>query len=227
MVMKAIGGRGRYRPYLPRRRRSCSRGRDPGWHGARHRDGEPARRLPRRPVPRHRSRWQVSPLAIGLSLAVGLGLTAMASLPALWRAARVPVREALETAGIEADGTGGLDRAVARVRFLPRLSRFGLRSRSPQGPEPGDRSSGRLRRRHRRCLRRGQSHDARDQRADRETRGRRHHRLRRHLVRRPPTPGRGRPRGDAQRRRRRRGSALRPEPRRGRRHRNLGVGTAG
>ncbi len=73
--------------------------------------------------------WQVSPLAIGLSVAVGLGVTALASLPALWRAARVPVREALETAGIEARyGTARLDRAVARARFLPRLARFGVRN---------------------------------------------------------------------------------------------------
>ncbi len=73
--------------------------------------------------------WQVSPLAIGLSLAVGIGVTALASLPALWRAARVPVREALESAGIEARfGTGRIDRVVARARFLPRSARLGLRN---------------------------------------------------------------------------------------------------
>ncbi|HXH97286.1 MAG TPA: FtsX-like permease family protein, partial [Gaiellaceae bacterium] len=74
-------------------------------------------------------RWQVSLLAIGLSVAVGLGVTALASLPALWRAARVPVREALESAGIEARyGTARIDRAVAGARFLPPLARFGLRN---------------------------------------------------------------------------------------------------
>ena len=73
--------------------------------------------------------WQVSPLAVGLSLAVGLGVTALASLPALWRAARVPVREALETAGIEARyGAVRLDRALARARFLPRPAQYGLRN---------------------------------------------------------------------------------------------------
>jgi putative ABC transport system permease protein len=74
-------------------------------------------------------RWQVSLLAVGLSLAVGLGVTALASLPALWRAARVPVRDALESAGIEARyGAARIDRAVARARFLPPLTRFGLRN---------------------------------------------------------------------------------------------------
>jgi putative ABC transport system permease protein len=73
--------------------------------------------------------WRISPLAVGLSLAVGLGVTALASVPALWRAARLPVREALESAGIEARyGTGGIDRAVARTPFLPRLTRLGLRN---------------------------------------------------------------------------------------------------
>ncbi len=155
--------------------------------------------------------WQVSPLAVGLSLAVGLGVTAIASVPALWRAARVPVREALETAGIEARyGTGRLDRAVARARFLPSPVPLRAAERGPpQGPEPRDRRSRRLRRRHRRRLRSSQSHDAGDQRADRETRGRRHHRLRRHLLRRPPAPGCRRPRDDAPRRRRRSGPALR------------------
>jgi putative ABC transport system permease protein len=74
-------------------------------------------------------RWQVSLLAVGLSLAVGLGVTALASLPALWRAARVPVRDALESAGIEARyGTARVDRAVARARFLPPLAGFGVRN---------------------------------------------------------------------------------------------------
>jgi putative ABC transport system permease protein len=73
--------------------------------------------------------WQVSRLAVGLSLAVGLGVTALASLPALWRAARVPVRDALESAGIEARyGTGRVDRVVSRARFLPPLARLGLRN---------------------------------------------------------------------------------------------------
>ena len=73
--------------------------------------------------------WQVSALAVGLSLAVGLGLTAAAAVPALWRAARVPVREALASAGIEARyGTGRIDRTVARATFLPRPTRFGLRN---------------------------------------------------------------------------------------------------
>ena len=73
--------------------------------------------------------WQVSPLAVVLSLAVGLGVTAIAAMPALWRAARVPVRDALETVGIEARfGTARLDRALAGTRFLPHLAQFGLRN---------------------------------------------------------------------------------------------------
>jgi putative ABC transport system permease protein len=73
--------------------------------------------------------WEISPLALGLSLAVGLGLTVLASLPALWRAARIPVREALESAGIDARyGTARTDRVIASARFLPRPARFGMRN---------------------------------------------------------------------------------------------------
>jgi putative ABC transport system permease protein len=73
--------------------------------------------------------WEISPLALGLSLAVGLGLTVLASLPALWRAARIPVRQALESAGIEARyGTARIDRIIASARFLPRPARLGLRN---------------------------------------------------------------------------------------------------
>ena len=73
--------------------------------------------------------WRVSWLALGLSVAVGVGGTLLASLPALLRGTRVTVREALGQPG--SDGSFGgstVDRLVSRARWLPRTAQLGLRA---------------------------------------------------------------------------------------------------
>jgi putative ABC transport system permease protein len=72
--------------------------------------------------------WQISWLAVGLSVVVGLGGTVLASLPALRRVAHIPVREAMGTPGITGGyGQGAIDRGLRRVGFLPRDWQLGLR----------------------------------------------------------------------------------------------------
>jgi putative ABC transport system permease protein len=72
--------------------------------------------------------WRVSWLALGLSVAVGIGGTLVASMPALLRGTRVTVRQAL---GGQSDGagfgTGTIDRLLVRARWLPRTAQIGLR----------------------------------------------------------------------------------------------------
>ena len=64
-----------------------------------------------------------------LSFAVGVGIVVLASLPALLRSSRVPVREALESSGISATyGTGALDRMLMRGSRLPRAVQMGVRN---------------------------------------------------------------------------------------------------
>jgi putative ABC transport system permease protein len=73
--------------------------------------------------------WQVSVTALLLSLVVGLGGTAIAALPAVRRASRITVRQAIESHGVVASyGVRPLDRAVARVPLASRRSRMGLRN---------------------------------------------------------------------------------------------------
>jgi putative ABC transport system permease protein len=64
-----------------------------------------------------------------LSLAVGLGIVIVASLPALVRSTRVLVREGLESHGISGKyGKGALDRLLMRIKGLPRSAQMGLRN---------------------------------------------------------------------------------------------------
>ncbi|MBT8193332.1 MAG: FtsX-like permease family protein [Acidimicrobiia bacterium] len=73
--------------------------------------------------------WQFSGFALVLSLVVGLGGTAMAAWPALHRAGRITVREAIEDHGVVSTyGAGPFDRAVARAGFLSRRNQLGLRN---------------------------------------------------------------------------------------------------
>lgn len=73
--------------------------------------------------------WSLSSLALILSLGVGLGGTALASLPALRRASRITVREAIDDHGVvSAYGLRPIDRLVARATFLSRRSQMGLRN---------------------------------------------------------------------------------------------------
>jgi putative ABC transport system permease protein len=79
--------------------------------------------------------WRVSGLALLLSLAIGVGGTALAAWPALRRAGRITVREAIEDHGMVARfGLGPTDRLAARVGFLSRRSQMGLRN---AGRRPG------------------------------------------------------------------------------------------
>ncbi len=73
--------------------------------------------------------WQVSGLAIVLSLVVGLGGTALAAWPALHRAGRITVREAIEDHGVVSTyGAAPLDKIAARAGFLSRHNQMGLRN---------------------------------------------------------------------------------------------------
>ncbi len=63
-----------------------------------------------------------------ISALVGLLGPPLAALPAIRRAVRVPVRDALEATGSAVGGQDASDRLLARVRFLPRPAQIGLRN---------------------------------------------------------------------------------------------------
>jgi putative ABC transport system permease protein len=62
------------------------------------------------------------------SALVGLLGPPLAALPAIRRAVRVPVRDALEATGSAVGGQDAGDRFLRRVRFLPRPAQIGLRN---------------------------------------------------------------------------------------------------
>ncbi len=73
--------------------------------------------------------WRFSGLAMTLSVVLGFGGTAAASWPALHRASRITVRDAIDDYGVMAAyGLGPLDRAVARVPFVGRRTQMGMRN---------------------------------------------------------------------------------------------------
>ena len=63
-----------------------------------------------------------------VSALVGLLGPPLAALPAIRRATRVPLREALEASGSAVGNQDAGDRLLRRVRFLPRTAQIGLRS---------------------------------------------------------------------------------------------------
>jgi putative ABC transport system permease protein len=63
-----------------------------------------------------------------VSALVGLLGPALAAVPAIRRAVRVPLREALEATGSAVGGQDAGDRLLRRIRFLPRDAQIGLRS---------------------------------------------------------------------------------------------------
>ena len=58
---------------------------------------------------------------------VGLVGPALAALPAIRRASRLPLHEALQASGSAVGGQGRLDGLLRRARFLPRSAQIGLR----------------------------------------------------------------------------------------------------
>ncbi|HUO38506.1 MAG TPA: FtsX-like permease family protein [Mycobacterium sp.] len=62
------------------------------------------------------------------SALVGVLGPPLAALPAIRRAVRVPVRQALEASGSAAGGQDAGDRLLRRVHFLPRAAQIGLRN---------------------------------------------------------------------------------------------------
>jgi putative ABC transport system permease protein len=69
----------------------------------------------------------VSVPALVASAVVGLMGPPLAALPAIRRATRLPLNEALQASGSAVGGQGRLDAALRRVRFLPRGAQIGLR----------------------------------------------------------------------------------------------------
>jgi putative ABC transport system permease protein len=63
-----------------------------------------------------------------ISALVGLLGPPLAALPAIRRAVRVPVRDALEATGSAVGGQDAGDRVLRRARFLPRPAQIGLRN---------------------------------------------------------------------------------------------------
>jgi putative ABC transport system permease protein len=64
-----------------------------------------------------------------ISLAVGVGVVVLASLPAIFRTLRVSVVEGLESHGISADyGRTFLDRSLMGIRGIPRTVQMGIRN---------------------------------------------------------------------------------------------------
>jgi putative ABC transport system permease protein len=61
------------------------------------------------------------------SLVVGLIGPPLAAMPAIRRASRLPVREALQATGSAVGGQGRVDALLRRVTFLPRSAQIGLR----------------------------------------------------------------------------------------------------
>jgi putative ABC transport system permease protein len=61
------------------------------------------------------------------SLLLGLVGPPLAALPAIRRASRLPLSEALSATGSAVGGQGRLDAVLRRVRFLPRNAQIGLR----------------------------------------------------------------------------------------------------
>src|SRR5687768_2790889 len=69
----------------------------------------------------------VSLTAVAASVVLGLLGPPLAALPAIRRAARLPLNEALQASGSAVGAQGRLDAALRRVRFLPRGAQIGLR----------------------------------------------------------------------------------------------------
>ncbi len=65
---------------------------------------------------------------VAISVLVGVLGPALAALPAIRRATRVPLREALEASGSAVGTLDASDRLLRRIRFLPRTAQIGVRN---------------------------------------------------------------------------------------------------
>ena len=65
---------------------------------------------------------------VAISVLVGVLGPALAALPAIRRATRVPLREALEASGSAVGRLDARDRLLRRIRFLPRTAQIGVRN---------------------------------------------------------------------------------------------------
>jgi putative ABC transport system permease protein len=65
---------------------------------------------------------------LAISALVGLCGPPLAALPAIRRAVRVPVRDALESSGSAVGSLDAGDRLLRRIRFVPRTAQIGLRN---------------------------------------------------------------------------------------------------
>jgi len=65
---------------------------------------------------------------VAASIALGVIGPPLAAMPAVRRAARLPLAETLQAAGSATGSEGRLDRLLRRARFLPRTAQIGLRS---------------------------------------------------------------------------------------------------
>ena len=70
----------------------------------------------------------VDATVLGASIALGLAGPVLAALPAIRRATRVNVREALQATGSTVGGLDATDRLLRRIRFVPRTAQIGLRN---------------------------------------------------------------------------------------------------
>ncbi|HQR25428.1 MAG TPA: FtsX-like permease family protein [Nocardioides sp.] len=75
----------------------------------------------------------VDPLVLAISVLVGLLTPPLAALPAVRRALRVDLREALEASGSMVGTQGAADRVLQRIGFLPRVIQIGLRNVGRRG----------------------------------------------------------------------------------------------
>ena len=71
--------------------------------------------------------FHVDATMLAISLVVGLLGPALAALPAVRRASRLSLAEALNATGSTVGGSGALDRGLRRIRILPRSAQIGLR----------------------------------------------------------------------------------------------------
>jgi putative ABC transport system permease protein len=71
--------------------------------------------------------FHVDATMLAISLAVGLIGPVLAARPAIRRASRLPLAEALSASGAAISGRGAVDRGLRHIRFLPRSAQIGLR----------------------------------------------------------------------------------------------------